>query len=345
MLCGCSYLLPSTGLGDNVVDAPQETDKEDVNEDGAGSEEEQQSSTPSKGAKIKNALLMLFRVIASETHETIQDFKDNFKPKVGFSIAAMIGIVFLIGLGTWQMQRLSWKTALQTAIDTKMKHDPLNLTTAPENTDWERFLYQPVIATGDLMIFKSIKIQPRTHDGQVGFHLLTPIRLDNGALILANRGWAPDGHKIVNPYWDSESVSLQGIMHAPNEKGFFTPENNPRTDEWYWVDIEAIGKDMGLPALENIILYVDDGYNLRGEEDYPIGGQIVLELRNWHLMYAITWYTLAGFLFLIWVAYSWGGEAPAQPQKSEDAEEEEGSDEDTEESEPSDKPEVPPAEQ
>ena len=62
-------------------------------------------------------------------------------------VVGVFGVVVLGWLGTWQLQRLAWKEAILTEIETRIAADPRPL---PETFDPERDRYLPVEVTGTI---------------------------------------------------------------------------------------------------------------------------------------------------------------------------------------------------
>lgn len=281
-----------------MADEPKESDDKEANK------EVEQAPQKPLIQKLLAPLLWLKSVLVI----TLDDFKANFRPRVVPSIMALVMFLILLGLGQWQLNRLEWKLGLISDIETRQTSESVQVHRLPhdDHLSWDSLNYRRAIVSGQLQILKSFKVTPRVHNGNVGFHVLTPMRLGNGLILLVNRGWAPDNHKMINAHRQNEAVAIQGTLFIPSqEKGYFMPENNPKTKAWHWYDLPAMAKALGYTDIAPAVLFVDESFALRGEEDYPIGGQLSLEQRNWHLWYAITWYTLAGILFIIWVAFSW----------------------------------------
>src|SRR5690606_33545017 len=110
---------------------------------------------------------------------------------------------------------------------------------------------------------------------------------EQGLLLLVNRGWAPPSE------WDSlsrplETLTLEGIIRLETPPSFFTPENNYEKRALYRITPLDIGKETSLPLLP---------FYLQKTEPPDSAPPYVLtslpEIRNPHLGYAITWFSLA----------------------------------------------------
>jgi surfeit locus 1 family protein len=136
--------------------------------------------------------------------------------------------------------------------------------------------------------------------GQPGFHVVTPLRLDDGRRLLVNRGFVPS--ELKDPARRAEGevegrVAVEGLIRVPpvGKPSWLAPDNHPEDNMWFWVDSAAMAPG-ALP------FYIDAG-TAPNPGGWPRGGVTRLLLPNDHLQYAITWYALAVALAVIYVVY------------------------------------------
>ncbi len=289
-----------------MVDKPEE-----LNDTESSSSEEEEK-------EVKNSKNIFKDTIKPLLKDTYQDFRNNFQPGVITTLCAFILFCIPFGLGIWQIQRLQWKTALLADIAEKQNSYIYDFSVINPFQDWQSLNYRRAFAVGDFMFLRSIKLKPRTYKGQVGYHLLTPMRLQDGGTIIVNRGWVPEGHHITEEYWNAENVKITGILKQAKKPNRFTPENKPKNNEWYWPDIHLISQHVGIDRVAPIIFY-QDHQEAETDQDisYPIGGQINLNIRNNHKAYATTWFLLAVSLVIVWFFYSW--KSPPSKKENESA--------------------------
>ena len=280
-----------------MVDEPTNTIDGD---DEKGGEVEE---SPAKTNKLKQLIETKIKPLIIETRA---DFKENFNPSLITSILAFILFCVPFGLGIWQIQRLHWKTDLIAQMEERQSDYTYDFTVINPFQDWESLNYRKAFVTGDFMFLRSIKIKPRTLDGKAGYHLLTPMRLKDGGVVVVNRGWVPEGVDVTEEYWDSEGKTITGALRQSKKPNSFTPENKPKNDEWYWADLNLIAKEIGVDRVAPILFYQDEQKDVKDQKSaYPIGGQLSLNLRNTHKMYAVTWFLLSFSLIIVWFFYSW----------------------------------------
>ena len=214
---------------------------------------------------------------------------------------AVPAVLVLVALGTWQMARLQWKTALLATIHARLAAAPVEL--AGVNGGWAERDYRRVRARGRFLHDHEMPLLARTFKGQIGRRVITPLVLEDGRAVLVDRGWVPDSH--ADPAMRAQgqvggTVSVEGVLRLPPEPGAFTPDNRPGRGEWYWLDVAAMARAAGITALPAVI----EAGAAPNPGGLPIGGQTRLDIPNNHLQYALTWYSLAVILsviaFLLW---------------------------------------------
>lgn len=213
-----------------------------------------------------------------------------------FVCAALAG---LLALGTWQVQRLGWKTGLIAAREASLARPPVALSGIARARIMPAF--RRVRVSGEFLHDKEILLGPRTRSGAAGWHVITPLRLTGGGVVLVNRGWVPHGRKdpatrraglIRGP------VRVEGLLRVPSAPGRFTPDNVPAKGDWYHVDIAAMASHLGL---DDVAPYLIDAGPNPNPGGLPVGGQTIVRPPNNHLVYALTWYALAVVLLAIYI--------------------------------------------
>lgn len=223
------------------------------------------------------------------------------RPTLWATVCTVAVLAVLLGLGTWQLDRLQWKRDLIAALDAARTAVPVDLPETLDDAaeDWD---FRRVRVRGRLLHEKELYVGPRTDKGIAGVHIVTPLRRRTGAIVLINRGFVPGNR--VDPATRTEGqfvgiVEVTGMLRRDFEPGSFTPENDPDGNQWYWYDLAAMSKTLGMPLFPAVI-NVDSGPAPGG---LPRGGAARPALHNNHLAYAITWYGLALALVVIYLIY------------------------------------------
>ncbi|MEU6365974.1 SURF1 family protein [Streptomyces sp. NPDC046931] len=110
------------------------------------------------------------------------------------TLVALALIPTMIELGFWQLHRHEHKVALNKVIADSLTATPVpaESLTSPGATVTHKNLYRRVTAKGTFNPAREVVVRRRTNaDGEVGYHVLTPFVLDDGKVLMVNRGWIP----------------------------------------------------------------------------------------------------------------------------------------------------------
>ncbi len=198
----------------------------------------------------------------------------------------------LLSLGTWQLHRLEWKNHLVAALDAEYAKDAGRTNLKPADIRGD-FLFRHGTLRGTYDYTKEILIGPRIHDEQSGYHVLTPLKLSDGSVILVNRGWVPAGWREPPR---NRSATVTGLLRRPDPRNMFTPANVPAKDQWYSAGMAEIAAAKNIKNLSPYILYSEG----KGTAP-PLPQGLKPALRNQHLSYALFWFTMAAALFVVFI--------------------------------------------
>lgn len=226
------------------------------------------------------------------------------RPPLLPSIFTLIGICILCGLGTWQIQRLAWKTEILGALEQaqSISHAPTVLSpqiaelAAVENN---AALIRYVFVEGTWLHDKEVAIGPRTWKGKTGYHIVTPLMLADGGTVLVNRGWVPEDKKLIAARAESRTKSparIMGMFHRPSKPNFLTPPNAPAKEEWYSINLEDLTAARDLKNIAPLVLYA---HLDTAHPPWPLAEALAWNPPNNHAQYAAFWLTMAGILAVI----------------------------------------------
>ena len=226
----------------------------------------------------------------------------TFRPALWMTVAAIPALMMLIYLGTWQVVRMHWKEVL---IDDFVSRATADAIPAPAAEDAAANRYQRLRLDGIWMHHAETQLIGRTFEGTAGYHVITPFRLNDGRVLLMNRGWVSQDYRkpTARPTsLVSGQVRVDAILRLPKTKGYFVPENSPEKDDWFTLKISDIASHHKLDA--NLITsYTADVLRPAGPYVLPIGAGVEVNIPNDHWNYALTWYGLG--LGLIGVYFAW----------------------------------------
>jgi surfeit locus 1 family protein len=222
---------------------------------------------------------------------------------LGPGIATAVMLVVLLGLGTWQVQRLAWKRGILDQISHAEMSPavPLQDGTPPPFTKLR--------ATGELLEDRGALYGSEVRDTpmgpQLGARLIEPLMRDKGDPILVDRGWVPTNRPLPLEAKPGQ-VTVEGYARPPEQGGWFTPADDPVTRRFYAPNPAAMGASMGLAKVAPFLLVVvDPAPPVPGR--FPQPATSLPRPPNNHLEYAITWYGMAVILLVIFVVWARGG--------------------------------------
>lgn len=221
--------------------------------------------------------------------------------RAAFAAAALIAALALAALGVWQLERRVWKHELIAAVDARIDAAPV---AAPGPDAWPRIdtkrdAYRRVTATGVFRHDRETLVQAVTDRG-AGFWVLTPLETDSFTL-LVNRGFVPTNRR--DPATRAEgniagTAVVTGLLRVTEPGGAFLRTNDPAAGRWYSRDVAEIAKARGLARTAPYFVDADAKSNPGG---YPVGGLTVVQFRDHHMVYALTWFALCALsLFFAW---------------------------------------------
>jgi len=235
----------------------------------------------------------------------------RFRPTLWATVFAVPALLILIALGTWQIERLHWKEG---EIARRLEHSQgpgIALPQAfPDPADVE---FTRVRLKGRFLHDQEFILGARTESGRVGYNIVTPFHLDDGRTLLVNRGWVPENRR--DPATRAEGqiageVEIEALLRTGGWKGvdFARPPNKPEDRFYFWLDLPVMAGYVDGPIVEAV--YADAvASDVPG--GLPIGGQTRIVLKNDHLEYAITWYSFAVILAVIYFLFHYRPEDEA----------------------------------
>jgi len=96
-------------------------------------------------------------------------------------------------------------------------------------------------------------------------------------------------------------VSVTGYVRRFAAPGWFTPDNEPASGAWFYLDRGQLAAALGSTNIAPFYVQQAPGADRPGT--YPQGAVPEVALRNPHLQYALTWYALAVALLVIYVVF------------------------------------------
>lgn len=218
------------------------------------------------------------------------------------TLLVLAGTAVCVRLGIWQLDRLEQRRAFNSQVESMRAMDGLDLNQGiPE--DIASMEWRAVTVTGEYDFENQVAMRNQYHDGEVGYHLITPLLFDGGA-VLVNRGWVPAESDSSPEDWrafdEAGVVTVTGQIRLGHGKPAIggvadaLPMDGTRLAVWNNLDVENMSAQFPYPILG---VFVQPAA-VEGDTTPPIPFQPNLELTEGsHFGYALQWFTFAVILF------------------------------------------------
>lgn len=228
-----------------------------------------------------------------------------FRPLLWPTVATLIALALLIGLGIWQIERMHWKLNLIATIQHRMVEPAAPVPAEEEwrSLDLKNLQYRRLHLEGTFENEKELHYFTQNDEGTAGYDVITPFLLKQGGIVLVDRGFVPLERK--DPATRAQGqiegpTSLTAVARAPQARGIFSNPDDVVKNIWYTRDPKTMGAALQLDRVAPFYVEADATPNAGG---LPVGGRTQVTIRNEHLQYALTWFSLAGALLVIYFSY------------------------------------------
>ncbi len=195
----------------------------------------------------------------------------------------------MLSLGCWQLYRLNWKLNLIQEIENSLKNDPIELSKVNEKN------FLRIKTSGVIDFDKQIYLYNLNNNGKPGFEVVNPILINNENYLI-NRGWIPFNQKDQPEINLVDENKIIGTLKLQSKASTFKPENDIEKNYWFTLDRDDVFKYTG-KNFSNFIIYLNGNYNI------PKPKVITANISNNHKKYAITWFSMAISILLIYLYF------------------------------------------
>ncbi len=187
------------------------------------------------------------------------------------------------------MYRLSWKLDLINQIENSLKIDPVEL----QNVEKKNYLR--IKTSGQIDFEKQIYLYNLNETGKPGFEVINPIKIGNEDYLI-NRGWISFDQKNKREINIVDQKNIIGTLMLQSKSSSFKPKNDVDKNYWFTLDREDILKFTG-KNFSKYIIYLNGNY------ENPRPRVITAKISNNHKKYAITWFSMAISILLIYLYF------------------------------------------
>lgn len=113
--------------------------------------------------------------------------------------AVVLVVLLFVRLGFWQLDRHRQRAAFNAEVAAAATAEPVLLGAAElmrVRAAPAAFVYRPAVASGTPRGAEAFLLRGRSRQGRPGVHLMLPLLLDDGSLLIVDRGWIPSADGV-----------------------------------------------------------------------------------------------------------------------------------------------------
>lgn len=242
------------------------------------------------------------------------------------TLAMLVALSILLGLGTWQWNRKAWKEELIATIQARSVALPVTI------EQWLGRACRPVDAVGLAASCEYVAVRltgtfDHAHERRVytgiakpaggglggqGYWIMTPFKVagqieGRDVVVAVSRGFVPEDRKepaTRAPGQSQGEVEIVGLIRSAEPRATFTGENAPTKNVWYlrspaelFADQKVLSPRLGTFFVDLVLPKPQGGL--------PEPTAVRINIPNRHLEYALTWWALALTLIGVYGAFVW----------------------------------------
>ena len=235
------------------------------------------------------------------------------------TVAAIAVFAGAFAAGQWQSGRAAEKDVIESRHAALRDAPAVALPARVADAEREALDGRRISTQGEFLNDKTIFLDNQVQNRMAGYHVLTPLRAQNGAVVLVNRGWVALGRTRealpeIAPV--TGSVMIEGRASLPPLRVYEIKPEPQQGRVWQNLQLAAMSKQMGIDLLPLALrLTSDTGDGLvrvassgasgssAGTAVGAGGGATGMTAAK-HRGYAFQWYSLAALTAVLFVIFT-----------------------------------------
>jgi cytochrome oxidase assembly protein ShyY1 len=241
-------------------------------------------------------------------------------PKSGiraFAVFTVLMVALFVGLGIWQLERRAEKHALIAALSARVTAVPQPLPPPSQwpilnagNDEFRRVTFTATyVRLPDAMVY-SAGSAVREDASSPGTWAFLPARLGSGEMVVIDAGFIANTmqeralqDRAVAKLVTGEPVTLTGYLRFPESAGLLTPAESRDKRLWFTRDHLSMARTLGWGEVAPFYIDLEMPVPANG---IPRPGPLTPHLRDEHMQYALTWFSLAIALVIAFIVWARG---------------------------------------
>lgn len=229
-----------------------------------------------------------------------------FTPKwIAIHVTVLTLIVTMVNLGLWQLRRLDEKRTFNALVIERTREPveaisslwPTNPVDPNAVTEWTR-----ISATGTFVPGKSVTVINRSQDGVAGYDSVVPLQLEDGRMVLVNRGFVPLATAQPSP--PNGTVTITGYIRASQRRSTLGPidSTDPSSIEFQRFDVPLISKRLTGEVAPFFVQVISE--DPKSPSQWPSPVRLPELSEGPHLSYAFQWFFFCLVALTAWIIVS-----------------------------------------
>ena len=225
------------------------------------------------------------------------------------TVAALCLVAITARAGLWQLDRAQQKIALQAAFEARAAAPVLDLNQTPVGpADDQTLRYRRATVQGRYLPAGQIYIDNRDQDGVPGYHVLTPLALGQG-VILVNRGFLARDASYPRPPAvpvPEGEVRVQGMLSQARSRFLELSGDTVQGAVWQNLRLDRYAAATRLDPLPLVLLADPATPGLSPVRETPDAGVAM------HQGYAFQWFAMAAAVTGLYLYFTFFRRKPTQ---------------------------------
>ena len=225
----------------------------------------------------------------------------HFNPGVFSTLITVALLYTMTSLAFWQMGRAEFKDTLQQKNIERKNLSPVTIAELPASRESRR--YHPVKFIGEFDNQHSFLLDNIIFNGHVGYHVYTPVKVNNTITILVNRGFVSQGKtrdQLPEVDVPGGAIEISGLLDFSPSRTLLLAEDVQEMSRWpvvlQYIDLTEISQLLGY-ELYDMVLWLNPDEAGGFEYDLPVLNLNAAKNNG----YAFQWFAMSLALVIIYI--------------------------------------------
>lgn len=220
-------------------------------------------------------------------------------------------MVTMVFLGFWQLDRLHERREANDAFVARAQEPIADVRELGPEADYRSFdsakvfEFRNATATGEYLSDQEVIVRSRTYDTSPGSWVLTPLLLDDGTVVIVNRGWIPNSGQLNEVPEEKRApigpVRVDGLVRMTEQRSSIGPKDPDKgvLTSLARADVGRIAQQLDAEVLPFYLQLLEQDPPITDNDPIALDPPTVDE--GPHLSYSIQWFTFTTLTAIVYV--------------------------------------------